>query len=253
MLAEGFGAIEPVTPEPVRPVRRALLTQSWLELTFLHWAVAPDVVRPVLPRGTEPDVIDGRTYVGLIAFRMHRIGFFGLPGLPWLGSFPETNVRVYSVDEAGRRGVVFLSLDAARLLPVLVAQVGLRLPYVWSRMSVQRVGDVVTYTSRRHRPAKASVSSHIRVRIGEAVGEPSAAEQFMTARWGLHTAAYGRTLYLPNVHPRWPLFRAELLELREGLVSAAGLPAPTRPPDSVLYSRGVPVRFGPTVTSARCR
>lgn len=66
----------------------------------------------------------------------------------------------------------------------------------------------------------------------------------MTARWGLHTASLGRTLYVPNEHPRWPLFQAELLELREDLIRAAGLPAPTGPPDSVLFSPGVPVRFG---------
>lgn len=238
------GAIEPVTPEPARPVHRAILTQSWLDLTFLHWAVAPETVRPLLPRGTEPDVIDGRTYIGLIAFRMYRIGLAGLPGLPWLGTFPETNVRLYSVDATGKRGVVFLSLDATRLLPVLTARTGFGLPYIWSRMSARRTGDVVQYTSRRRRPGNPSVSSHIRVRIGEAVDEPTPAEHFMTARWGLHGAHLGRTYYLPNVHPRWPLFQADVLELRENLVAAAGLPAPTRPPDSVLYSPGVAVRFG---------
>ena len=38
------------------------------------------------------------------------------------GSFLETNVRLYSVDEHGRRGVVFRSLEADRLLPVLTAR-----------------------------------------------------------------------------------------------------------------------------------
>lgn len=227
-------------------MRRTLLTQSWLDLTFLHWAVAPEVVQPFLPVGTRPDVIDGRTYIGLIAFRMHRIGWMGLPGLPWLGSFPETNVRLYSVDEAGRRAVVFLSLDAARLLPVLAARVGFRLPYVWSRMSVRRQSDeVFEYESRRHWPGRSSVRSYLRIRVGEPVPEPSAAEHFMTARWGLHYAPLRRTLYLPNEHPRWSLYRAELLGLRENVIAAVGLPAPAAPPDSVLYSPGVPVRFGP--------
>jgi uncharacterized protein YqjF (DUF2071 family) len=149
------------------------------------------------------------------------------------------------VDEAGRRAVVFLSLDAARLLPVLTARIGFKLPYVWSRMSVRQHGDdVIEYTSRRHWPGRRSVRSRLRVRIGERVEEPSAAEHFMTARWGLHYAPLHSTLYLPNEHPRWPLYRAELLDLRENLVAAAGLPAPSRPPDSVLYSPGVPVRFG---------
>ncbi|WP_348774300.1 DUF2071 domain-containing protein [Micromonospora sp. WMMD987] len=69
-------------------------------------------------------------------------------------------------------------------------------------------------------------------------------EHFLTARWGLHTRAYGRTLYLSNWHPRWPLHRAELLHLDDELVTAGGLPTPTGPPVSVLYPPGVPVRFG---------
>jgi len=40
------------------------------------------------------------------------------PAVPYLGTFLETNVRLYSVDETGRRGVVFLSLDADRALVV---------------------------------------------------------------------------------------------------------------------------------------
>ncbi len=244
-------AIEPVTPEPSRPVRHALLTQSWLNLTFLHWAVEPRVVRPFLPRGTEPDVIDGHTYIGLIAFRMYRVGLLGSPGLPWLGTFPETNVRLYSVDAAGRRAVVFLSLDAARLLPVLAGRFGFGIPYVWSRMAVRRSGDVMQYTSRRHRPGSPSTTSNIRVRIGDAVERPTPAEHFMTARWGLHDAYLGRTYFLPNEHQRWSLFRAELLELQENLLAATGLPAPTGAPDSVLFSPGVAVRFGGPSLCAR--
>jgi uncharacterized protein YqjF (DUF2071 family) len=53
---------------------------------------------------------------------MHRVGWFRLPGVPYPGTFPETNVRLYSVDEHGRRGVLFRSLDASRLIPVTVAR-----------------------------------------------------------------------------------------------------------------------------------
>jgi uncharacterized protein YqjF (DUF2071 family) len=236
--------IEPVTPTTPRPVRRSLLVQRWEDLAFLHWAVDPAVVAPFLPAGTVPDTIDGVTYVGLIAFRMVGVGFFRGPGVPYFGTFCETNVRVYSVDPSGRRGVVFLSLDAARLLPVLIARAGLSLPYMWSRMRFSRTGDVAHYTDRRHfSPAASDLS----VRIGPPIADPSPLEHFLTARWALHTRAWGRTLHMPNDHPQWPLHQAELLKLDDGLIAAAGLPAPSRPPDSVLYSPGVPVTFGPPV------
>lgn len=232
---------EPVTPTTPRPVGRSLLVQRWEELAFLHWAVEPALVAPFLPAGTEPDTLDGVTYVGLIAFRMAGVGFFRGPGVPYFGTFCETNVRVYSVDRAGRRGVVFLSLDAARLLPVLIARAGLALPYQWSRMRISRSADVVRYTSRRR---FSGAASELSVRIGPPLTAPTPLDHFLTARWALHTHAWGRTLHMPNDHPQWPLHSAELLSLDDGLVPATGLPALTRPPDSVLYSPGVPVTFG---------
>jgi uncharacterized protein YqjF (DUF2071 family) len=185
------------------------------------------------------------SYVGLIAFRMHRIGWLSLPGLPYLGSFPETNVRLYSVDAAGRRGVVFRSLEASRLLPVATARTAFRLPYRWARMSIDRTGDVFDYTSRRRDFGPSGrVTSALRVRVGEEIPEPSGLEHFLTARWRLHFSLLGRTVHMPNEHPRWPLRQATLLHCAEGLVEAAGLSAPEGEPVSVLFSPGVKVRFG---------
>lgn len=234
----------PITPDPPGVLRHPLLTQQWLDLCFIHWAVEPGAVAGLLPEGTVPDTADGVTYVGLVAFRMHRVGWLGLPGVPYLGSFPETNVRLYSVDAQGRRGVVFRSMDASRLIPVAMGRAGFHLPYVWSRMSVDTTGDTVTYTSSRRLPGPRGAHSHITVRTGERIEHPTELEYFLTARWGLHNPFFGTTAYLPNDHPRWPLHRAELLLCEEDLIEAAGLTAPRGAPVSVLYSPGVPVRLG---------
>jgi len=270
---------EPVTRTAPRSLRATLLTQQWRELTFLHWPVPPDRIAPLLPPGTVPDVFDGMSWVGLVAFRMWRIGLGRVPGPPYLGTFPETNVRLYSVDGDGRRAVVFRSLEATRLLPVLVARWVFALPYMWSRMSIARDGDELTYRTHRRWPRRPAVDgrpsaderlfvdwrrsaggrlssdgrprSELRVRIGAAVTEPTPFEDFVTARWGLHVDWHGRTGYLPNEHPAWPLYRAELLSCDDQLVAAGGLPGITDgPPVSVLYSPGVPVRFGPPLSPA---
>ncbi|MFF1924028.1 YqjF family protein [Streptomyces sp. NPDC058221] len=234
----------PITADAPVSVRVPLLTQEWLDLCFIHWAVEPDAVAGLLPEGTFADTLDGVTYVGLVAFRMHRVGWLGLPGVPYLGSFPETNVRLYSVDAHGRRGVVFLSMDASRLVPVAMGRLGFRLPYLWSRMAVTTAGDTVTYTSARRWPGPRGARSRISVRTGERVEEPTELEHFLTARWGMHNAFFGGAAYLPNDHPRWPLHRGELLACEEDLIHAAGLPAPHDAPVSVLCSPGVPVRLG---------
>src|SRR4051812_6626997 len=180
--------VEDVTPETGRPVLRPVLVQRWTDLAFLHWPVDPARVAPMLPPGTVPDTLDGVTYVGLIGFRMEGAGFLNGPGIPFFGAFCETNVRLYSVDGQGRRAVVFLSLDAERLLPVVGARLTLRLPYVWSRMRLTRTGDVLTYRSRRRWPRpQTPATTCIRIRTGAPIAEPTPLEHFVTARWGLHT------------------------------------------------------------------
>jgi hypothetical protein len=234
---------ELVTARAPRPVT-SLLSLQWRDLTFLHWPVDTGAVSMLLPAGTRPDLFHGASYAGVIAFRMHDVGVLGLPALPYLSSFPETNVRLYSVGPDGRRGVVFSSLDAARLLPVLTARAATRLPYQWSSMRIRRRGDVVSYASRRRWPRRDARLQMV-VRVGERLDQPSELEEFLTARWGLHTAWYGvRVRYLANEHPRWPLHRATLVCLEENLLAAAGLPPPAGGPVSVLYSPGVPVRMG---------
>jgi hypothetical protein len=202
-------------------------------------------VAPLLPPGTRPDVFDGSSWVALIPFRLTRAAFGHGPPLPYVGTFCETNVRLYSVDAAGRRGVVFASLEAARLAFVLGARWTLGLNYTWARMRMRQEGRLVTYTSRRRWPAPRGASCRAVVRVGttEVTGDPLA--EFLTARWGLHTRRFGRTFYLPNTHASWPLVDAELLELDDELVAVAGLPAvASRPPDSVLFSAGVRTQFG---------
>ena len=137
-------------PEPVSVIapalrRPRLLTQRWRDVAFLHWNVDPGGVARFFPPGVRPDVLDGRTYVGLVPFRMVGAGIGGGPAVPWAGTFLETNVRLYSVYETGRRGIVFLSLDADRAVVVAGARATFGLPYRLARMSFHADGDDRTY------------------------------------------------------------------------------------------------------------
>jgi uncharacterized protein YqjF (DUF2071 family) len=82
----------------------------------------------------------------------------------------------------------------------------------------------------------------VSVRVGPSIAEPTALELFLTACWGLHVSWYGRMLYVPNEHPTWPLHRAELLDLGDHLLVAAGFSVADTPPVSVLCTPGW--RFG---------
>lgn len=226
--------------------------QQWQDLAMLHWAVDPALVAPLLPRGTQPDVHEGAAYVGLIAFSMAGVRIFRAPPLPHLSAFAETNVRLYAVDAEGRRGVVFRSLEAARLLPVLAARLGYHLPYCWARMRVERTATTRTWTTSRRWPGPRGAGGRIAVDIGDTYpADPLS--RFLTARWGLFSTWYGgATAWAPVHHEPWTLHRAELLELSDDLVATAGLAVRGRP-DHVLWSPGVTVTIGtPRVLRSGC-
>ncbi len=211
---------------------RAVIAQRWSRACFLHWRVDPAAVAPLLPRGTTPDVFDGAAWVGLVPFVLTGFRFLPLPAVPWVGSFVEINVRTYAVDAAGRRGVVFRTLEAEHLLPVLGARALFGLPYRWARAGVRESGAGIEYRSRRH--GRADAGTRIRlVRGDEPVDTPLS--RFVTARWGFHERHLGRTIWAANSHEPWPLVDARLEALDDTLVTDAGFPGlASRPPDSVL-------------------
>src|SRR3954468_13205921 len=161
-----------------------MMNQGWRDLTFLHWAVDPGLVAHRMPPGVRPDTLDGVTYVGLILFRMVGAGIARGPGVPWLGSFLETNVRLYSVDDTGRRGIVFLSLDTDRAAVVVGARAAFGLPYRWARMRYRTSGDLHRYDARLRGWGR-QPGSHVVVRVG-ARRESTELDEFVSARWGLH-------------------------------------------------------------------
>jgi uncharacterized protein YqjF (DUF2071 family) len=242
---------EPVTPEapPLRgPV---LMHQHWRDLTYVHWAVDAHRLARFMPPGVRPDVHGGTSWVGLVPFRMVGAALGRGRPVPWLGTFLETNVRLYSVDAAGRRGVVFLSLDCDRLAVVLAARTVLGLPYRWKRLH----HESTSLPDGRERHTYTGLSRVV-VDTG-AAREASPLDTFLSARWGLHTRRAGRTLYVPNRHEVWPLRATTLAELRTGgLLASVGLPElEDREPDHVASSSGVHAEFGlprdrPPVTTA---
>ncbi|WP_258935247.1 DUF2071 domain-containing protein [Nesterenkonia pannonica] len=232
---------------------RAILGQRWSDVVFLHWRVDPEAVEPFMPPGCSADVFDGDSWVGLVGFQMSDSSFFGGPRIPWLGSFPEVNVRLYSVDAQSKRGVVFRSLEASHLVPVMVARAAFGLRYQWASMKRERTDDEVAYRTVRHGRRSAASEFAIRptpegAREGEMSGDPLST--FLTARWGFHERRRGRTIYCRNHHEPWPLQRAELLRLDDGLLEAAGFAGVAdRKPESVLYAPAVRTVFAAPQTA----
>lgn len=230
---------------PPPAVQRPVMYQQWNLITFIHWRYPPALIQSLLPAGLKVETFDGSAWISLIPFLMQGVRPTGVPRLPWLSEFPETNVRTYVRDQRGRSGIWFLSLDAARLPAVVTARASYGLPYFWSDMTVRRSADLISYRCSRRWPAPRGARCDVDVRFGPPLGERELDEQahFLTARYRLFTVVLGRLAAAEAEHVEWPLHRAELLHLDQTLLPAAGLPAPDGQP--VLHaSPGVPVRVG---------
>lgn len=216
------------------------MRQQWRDLAYLHWPYQPRLVQDKLPPGLTVDTYGDVAWVGLVPFHMVGIAPGRGPAIPYLGTFPETNVRTY-VNGPDGPGVWFHSLDINRILPVAVARTTYRLPYTFSKMSIERAGDTITYQARRRWPDAKGATSRVTLRIGEPSYSPSELDIFLSARWRLYTML-GSTLTSARVdHEPWPLRQAALIDFHDELVQAAGYPAHDRFPH-VMFSDGVDVR-----------
>ncbi|WP_026535529.1 YqjF family protein [Arthrobacter sp. H14] len=224
----------PPLPKPT------IMDQSWTDAVFLHWRLPTGTSTALLPAGVEPDIYDGSEWVGLIGFRMRRAGLGTLGPVPYFGNFNEINVRLYSREPDGTRGVVFKTLDASRLAVVLAARAA-GIPYVWSRCGyVQEGAAEHGFTVQRRRDA-AATSFAVAADTGRVANDPLSV--FLTARFGLHSRFRDQTYFIPNAHTPWPLHPARLTELNDSLLEVAGIDV-EGPPESVLYSPGVRTQFG---------
>ena len=232
------------------PRRRPVMHQSWRELLFVHWPVAADELRPLVPPRLELDLHEGTAYVGLVPFTMTGVRPVGLPPVPGLSSFHETNVRTYVHREGRDPGVWFFSLDAANRVAVSLARRLYHLPYHFARMFLEREPGAqpdparpILYAGIRVRPDPAPASYLVRARPVGPVSQarPGTLEHFLVERYILYALANDR-LYEGRVHHApYPVQGAEVHTLDESLLAASGIRRPDVMP-LAHFARGVDVK-----------
>ena len=214
-------------PWPLPPGHWTMV-QTWHDLLFAHWPVAPDLLRRIVPRELPLDTFEGNSWIGVVPFWMSNVRLRGMPALPWLSRFPELNVRTY-VSLGGKPGVYFFSLDAARLTAVLGARAFYYLPYFHADMSVQVQGDEISYASRRFR-GKANLRALYRPAGEVEFRRPGRLDHWLTERYCLYTVFRGR-VYRGEIHHRpWQLQDASADFKLNTMTSSAGIELPATKP-----------------------
>lgn len=228
-------------PPPEHPWQIAM---TWHDLLFMHWPLAPELLRPLVPTGLALDVRDGGAWLGIVPFGMRGTRPRWLPALPGLSAFPEINVRTYVVAD-GRPGVWFFSLDAASRLAVRGARRFFHLSYFDARMrlGIESDGGVSYHSRRTHRNAMPAEFVGRYRPIGQALtAAPGSLESWLTDRYCLYATDGRGRLYRGEIdHPPWPLQLAEVDIERNTMHQQLGIELPSARP-LLHFARRLDVR-----------
>jgi uncharacterized protein YqjF (DUF2071 family) len=198
-------------PWPI-PGRSWMMAQTWTDLLFAHWSVAPAALDSVVPPQLPLDTLDGRAWIAVTPFGVRNTRLRPTLPVPFVSAFPEINVRTY-VTVGGRPGIFFFSLDADSRLAVAAARRVYRLPYFRAHMSIDRNGRGVGFLSERtspEAPARAEFRARYRPAGPTFNAAPGTLEHWLTERYCLYTLDDERRVLRGDIHhPPWPLQPAE--------------------------------------------
>jgi uncharacterized protein YqjF (DUF2071 family) len=186
-------------PLPEKPWKQY---QQWHRNLLLHWKVEASALRALLPEGLSLDTIYGQAWVSMIAFSVKKLRPRFLPAIPLVSDFHEVNFRTYVVRD-GIPGIYFLSIEAQKILPVLLARLFIGLPYVKSNIERKRW----LYLSR-NKTRGFSLSAGFKV--GPVLEARSELDYWLTERHALYKE-HGSKLHRIDVHHRpWPLQQMDI-------------------------------------------
>lgn len=171
-----------------------------------NYEIAPQILAPFVPKGTELDFYDDKCFASLVAFKFLNTKVLNVP-VPFHVNFEEVNLRFYvrreTADEI-RRGVVFVKEIVPRAAIAFVARVFYGEPYETWKMSHADNQQKLSYFW-----SKTDCKNRLTIEIGKNLGVPeknSHGEFIIEHYWGYTKRRANRTDEYKVEHPKWELF-----------------------------------------------
>lgn len=233
----------------VAPSEKVFLCAEWRQLVFLNYTVDSALLDSYVPRGTEQDSFEGKTYVSLVGFRFSNVRLFGRLAVPFHSEFEEVNLRFYVRREIAsevRRGVVFIKEIVPKPAIALTARLAYGENYVWCPMKhkiLTRKDGIEAEYSWKHR----GNWSKLFARSTSAAELPaqSSLERYITEHyWGYSRQNAGNTREYQVKHSPWPVSIASdaLFTGNAGKFYGEDFGAVlSRKPNSAIIANGSPV------------
>lgn len=226
------------------------LTARWVNLALLQYAVEADDLAPHTPDGLEPDLLNGRPHVSLVAFDFLDTRVRGVRW-PGLVNFPEINLRFYvRKADTGERGVCFIQELVPKAPIAWTARLLYNEPYATAAMRSRTVESGESIRIRhawKFRGTSHSLAVH--ARKPAITPPPDSREHFFKEHeLGFGRSLRGRTLVYRVEHPVWAIYPDASARLRVDFASLYGprwAKLTARTPDSVILAAGSPIKVYP--------
>ena len=186
---------------------KVFLTAEWRNLILITYKIPTDILTPHLPKGIEPDTINGEAFASLVAFDFLNTKVKGVK-IPFHVNFPEINLRFYVREiESKRRGVVFIREFVPKYFIELVADNVYNEPYknIPMKSSVTKNGTVRVEHEIEFENNEYSISLEAENKPN-LPGEDSTEHFFKEHSWGYGTNKNGETLVYRVDHPFWDVY-----------------------------------------------
>lgn len=122
-----------------------MMTQTWQDVLFLHWPIAPQELEKHVPKELKLDLFEQNAWLSAVLFKVYRHRLRFLPPLPGMNTYLQLNVRTY-VEYNGMKGIYFFHLDVTNYFLSKITAIG-SLPYRHSNILVKQRGNHYSYTS----------------------------------------------------------------------------------------------------------
>ena len=179
------------------------LRAKWEHLLMANYVVAPDVLRPFVPKGTSIDEFESKTFLSVVGFMFNDTRVCGLR-VPYHVNFEEVNLRFYIVpdNEPTKRAVTFIK----ELVP---ARVRFGVPLIANALFYENYTSVpMTHEHSAEYHAYSwteRVTNSISCRLTRPLAIPRIGSicEFITEHYWAYTKADHKTLEYRVEHPQW--------------------------------------------------
>jgi uncharacterized protein len=216
---------------------------------MLNYEVDPSLLKKHVPRHTELDSFQGKTYVSLVGFRFSHTKLFGFLPVPFHTDFDEVNLRFYVRRKEGaedRRGVVFIAEIVPKWAIAQMARLVYGENYVHLPMKHYVETDGPSKTADyQWRLNGAWCTLHAQTSGAPAKPKDGSLEQFITEHyWGYSAQRNGDCFEYHVSHPAWRVWASTMagFEGEANVLYGSELARILqRRPDSAFIADGSPV------------